>query len=269
MRAALCFCLLLAAVAVPAAAGDGGPSPGVDQGGEGVLSRSGALRYVAVPTFGGTVVEVIRVRGGLPLRYRLVRGQYGIPFVTNRGDTGGLSRYGNLLVLSDAMCCGLRNASRFLVLQTGSLRPLHRIVLRGDFAYDAMSPDGNTLFLIEHTSARDYTRYRVRAFDLRAGRLLGRVIVDRREPGEVMRGYPLARAWSADGVWAYTLYVGGDMPFIHALDTVRQNAVCIDFAWHGSEQRLWALTLRPSADGRKLLLVTRKGRAVMTVDAPR
>jgi hypothetical protein len=44
-----------------------------------------------------------------------------------------------------------------------------------------------------------------------------------------MRGYPLTRATSPDGRWAYTLYDGGgDHPFIHALDTVEGRTVCID-----------------------------------------
>jgi len=30
-------------------------------------------------------------------------------------------------------------------------------------------------------------------------------IVDRREPDERMAGYPITRATTADGVWAYTL----------------------------------------------------------------
>jgi hypothetical protein len=44
-----------------------------------------------------------------------------------------------------------------------------------------------------------------------------------------MGGHPITRAWSADGRWAYTLYDGGKhAPFVHALDTVRYEAHCID-----------------------------------------
>ena len=43
-----------------------------------------------------------------------------------------------------------------------------------------------------------------------------------------MRGLALSRVSSEDGRWAYTLYDGGgDVPFIHALDTVGDKAVCI------------------------------------------
>jgi hypothetical protein len=240
--------------AATAASGDGGPSPGVDQGGEGVVSRSGKLRYLALPAGPATVVEVIRVRGGLLRSFRIVKGRYGIPFVTNQGETGGLSHNGKLLVLGDAECCGLRTASRFLVLGTKRLRTLRQIALRGDFSYDALAPDGATLYLIQHTSAQDFTRYRVRAYDIRANRLLSRVIVDREEPNEVMRGYPVTRATSADGTWVYTLYAGGKMPFVHALDTTHRQAVCLDLAWKGSHDPLWQMRLRLTADGRKLVL---------------
>ena len=41
-----------------------------------------------------------------------------------------------------------------------------------------------------------------------------------REPSERMNGIALARAWSRDGTWAYTLYNGGTShAFVHALDT--------------------------------------------------
>jgi len=265
VRIALCLCVL-AAVAVPAAAGDGGPSPGVAQGGEGVVSPSGSLRYVAVPTQSATILEVVRVHGGVVWNFRFLKGRYGVPYVTNGGDTGGISRDGRLLVLSDALCCGLRPVSRFLVLGTKRLQTRQRIVLRGDFAYDALSPDAATLYLIQHTSARDYTRYRVRAYDLQAGRLLPGVIADRSEPKAVMRGYPVRRVTSAGGAWVYTLYAGSKMPFVHALDTVHRRAVCLDLPWHGSQNPLWSMRMRLNADGSKLVL--RDKRRTIMVQTP-
>jgi hypothetical protein len=264
VRTALCLCIL-AVVAVPAAAADGGPSPGVDQAGEGVLSPSGSLRYVALPTQSSTILAVVGVHRGLVRSFRVFRGHYGIPFVTNLGETGGLSRDGRLLVLSDAVCCGLRQVSRFLVLETKRLRTRQRIVLRGDLAYDALSPDATTLYLIQHTSARDYNRYRVRAYDLDARRLLPGAIVDRTEPREVMRGYPLRRVTGAGGAWVYTLYMGGKMPFVHALDAVHRQAVCLDFPWKGSQNALWRMRFRLSADGRKVVLSGKNRRIEVAV----
>ena len=45
---------------------------------------------------------------------------------------------------------------------------------------------------------------------------------------EAMRGVPLTRVTSPDGRYAYTLYGGGDKPFVHALDTRSRSAACID-----------------------------------------
>jgi len=103
------------------------------------------------------------------------------------------------------------------------------VTLRGAFYFDAISPDGGTMYLIQHTSAFNILRYAVRAYDLRADRLVPGAIVDKREPDERMAGYPVARAVTGDGVWAYTLYQkpSGRL-FVHALDTSRGIARCID-----------------------------------------
>jgi hypothetical protein len=54
-------------------------------------------------------------------------------------------------------------------------------------------------------------------------------VFDPRDRGEAMLGLAITRAMSADGTWAYTLYGRpGSKPFIHALDTERARAVCID-----------------------------------------
>jgi hypothetical protein len=48
-----------------------------------------------------------------------------------------------------------------------------------------------------------------RAYDLHAGGMLRKPIVDPTEPDEAMRGYPLTRATTENGRWEYTLYDGG------------------------------------------------------------
>jgi hypothetical protein len=266
----LCAVMAAAACAATAASGDGGPSPGVSWGWDGVLARNGQVRYVTLPTVRDSVLAVVRVRDGRVLRFRPLRGAYGVPLVAYDGTGGGVSRDGRRLVLSqqaETLADGAR--TRFLVLGTRQLQVKARVTLNGVFSYDALAPDASTLYLIEHLPGRDRTRYQVRAYDLAAGRLLQRAIVDRREPDERMSGQPLRRAESADGRWAYTLYTNpGSHPFIHALDTVGRKAVCIDLEWRGSQDRLWELRLVPTRDGERLHLVGRKGRVVMSVDAP-
>ena len=73
-----------------------------------------------------------------------------------------------------------------------------------------------------------------------------------------MRGYPLTRAASPDGRWAYTLYDGGGKhPFVHALDMLEGQAVCIDLP-HFAHQGANNGQLRTSSDGGLLTLVRRR-----------
>ena len=81
-----------------------------------------------------------------------------------------------------------------------------------------------------------------------------------------MRGYPLARATSRDGRWAYTLYGGGAYAFVHALDTSRAQAVCVGLPWRGNAD-LSRLRLSVSAAGDRLLVTKQRARGTAaTID---
>lgn len=260
-RSLITFCAALALAPAAASAG-GGPSPGVVLGWNGVLARDGGVRYVALPAAPRTVVAAIKPDGGQVERFAALRGSYGIPMVAFDGTTDGLSADGRTLVLAGVSTNPARRSSRFALLDVRRLRVRETFGLRGAFSFDALSPSGKTLFLVEHLGGRqDPTRYRVRAYDLGAGRLLRRPIADRRLGTSVMRGLPSARATSPNGRWAYTLYQGGDHPFVHALDTVRRVAVCIDLP-HRAQQ-----AARLLLDGSRLLVLGRAGRRLATIDA--
>jgi hypothetical protein len=221
--------LLAAAVGAVAARADGLPVLGIDVGGVGVVASSGDARYVTLPAGRDTVVARVKRSGGQIVDSRLLRGKFTIPAVAYDGSAGGLSADGQTLALIVPRISFPRAQTGMMVIDTGRLRPRKRVSLRGDFSFDAISPRGSLLYLIEYVSPRDPTRYLVRAYDLRSDRLLARPVIDPREPGEKMRGAPLTRATSADGRWAYTLYDGaGKTPFIHALDTSTRSARCID-----------------------------------------
>jgi len=214
------FLLALAALVVAPAALAVGPWLGTATTGEGYLLSAGD--------------GVTRI-GTLSLA-----GDWGLPRVTMDGDVGGLARDGRTLVLSqDYTGSGqLQRTTRFAVLATRPLRLRRIVTLRGDFGFDALSPNGRTLYLIQHVSQRDLFRYRVRAYDLATWRLLPRVIADRRQRGWLMDGFPVSRATSSDGRWVYTLYYQSDnYPFVHALDTVRRTAVCIGLPWDWTKQQ--------------------------------
>ena len=247
----------------------GGPSPGLSFGAGGVATPDGSLRYVALPAGSGTIVESIGARSGRVFRSHWLQGGYGVPLVTFGGTAGGLSHDGKTLVLASFPGAPGRSVTHLAVLSTKTLRPRALLALRGSFSYDAIAPDGSTIYLIQYTSAKYFDRYRVRAYDLAVAKLLPGAIVDKREPKEPMTGSPVTRVTSADGGWVYTLYSRADKsPFIHALDAAHRAAVCIDLDWRGSQSVVSRLRLKLSADGRQLVLSRRDGMRVLAVAAP-
>jgi DNA-binding beta-propeller fold protein YncE len=224
-----CAALLVAGVGAGRAGADGLPVLGVDAGGTGVVARSGDARYVTVPANGNTVVAHVNPHNGQVLASRLLHGTFTIPAVAYDGSAAGLSADGHTLVLIQPRTSFPRAQTPLIVVDAKRLRTLQVVNLHGDFSFDAISPRGSLVYLIEYTSPTDPTRYRVRAYDLAADRLLAQPVVDPREPGEKMGGNPLTRATSPNGRWAYTLYDGaGETPFVHALDTSTRSARCID-----------------------------------------
>ena len=243
--------LLLAATAAGTARADGLPVLGVD------LSRAGvagpepmAPRYVSLPAGRDTLVAAVSQDGGQVRRSRLLDGRFTVPAVACDGSPSGLSADGRTLVLINPRKGFPRRNTTLAVLDTRRLRARDVITLKGDFSFDAISPNGRLLYLVQYLSKRDPTRYLVRLYDLRAGRLLREPIIDPREVGDVMRGTPITRAASPDGRWAYTLYDGaGKHPFIHALDTTGRTARCIDLHGLTGLELLFEMRLEPSPDG--------------------
>ena len=212
-------------IAASAAQAAGGPVPPV-QDGAGVSAPDGHVSYVAVSAGERTIVERRRP-GGAVERSRTLPGAYGVPGVAFDGSATGISADGSTLVLAAAR--RVASPTRLIVLDARSLRPRATLVLPGYSTVDAISPDGRWLYLIRYRSLNDPNHYEVRAYDLVRRRLLPAPIVDPREPDEKMQGFPVTRTVSADGRWAYTLYSRpDDAPFIHALDTQRRTAACID-----------------------------------------
>ncbi|HEY3190613.1 MAG TPA: hypothetical protein VGJ70_24190, partial [Solirubrobacteraceae bacterium] len=251
--------LLLVLVLVPAAPAraDGLPVLGVDAGLTGVAG--GGLRYVTLGAGArSTTVAAVRREGGQVLNAAALRGAFTIPAVALDGSPSGLSADGRTLVLIRPRARFPQRRTVLALLDVPSLRVRRILRLRGDYSFDAIAPDGRALYLIQYVSRSDPTRYLVRAYDVRAGRLVAAPVVDPSERGEKMRGLPLSRATSADGRSAYTLYDGGGgEPFIHALDTRARTAVCVDLP-----------QLAGRGDLSSLRLVRRRGLTVMSRRGP-
>jgi hypothetical protein len=248
MRPSLVFlsAALAAAIVTAGAGANGSPySPGLVYGWGGVEAGKSGVHYVAFGMPKSTVVAAVRARDGHVLRSNVVRGFFGVPLVAYDGTSGGLSGDWRRLVLSSyGPSPGAHGKTTFVVLGTRALDPIARVVLRGSWSFDAVSPTGSTVYLVQHVSAGANPRYRVRPLDLASGRV-GRPIVDRLEGEWDMGGSPVARASSANGRWAYTLYARRNHePFVHALDTSRGAAYCIDLPIHLRYDRQYALGLR-------------------------
>jgi hypothetical protein len=245
--------LVTAAVAAGVARADGLPVIGIEAGPGGVPAEDGSLRYVTLRAGADTVVAKVAQDGGEIVRSAFLPGRYAVPVVAYDGSAAGLSGDGRTLVLVRPRAAFPRKRTTFAVLDTNRLRKPQQITLAGDFSFDALSPGGGLLYLIQYVDPGDPTRYRVRAFDLEAGRLLRGEIVDPREPDEAMRGSPITRETSIDGRWAYTLYDGlGSHPFVHALDTTGRTAACIDLDALANRSDLYDLRLALAAGGRAL-----------------
>jgi hypothetical protein len=261
--AAVAFAAALCSVS-PARA-DGLPVLGVDVGQEGVAVPGGASRYVAIPDGNLTLVQRVATRGGRILRLSRLSGSYTIPAVAYDGSAGGLSWNGRTLVLIEPRQRFPRQTTTFAILDARQLTLRKVVTLRGDFSFDAVSPGGRWMYLIDYTDPQDPTRYDVRAYDLVRERLARARVVDPRERGERMRGSPLTRRASPDGRWAYTLYDGaGSSPFVHALDTATRDARCIDLPMLAGRRDLFRLRLTLAGNR---LTVLAPGGALAAVDA--
>ncbi|MDX6450127.1 MAG: hypothetical protein QOH16_176 [Gaiellaceae bacterium] len=260
----LAAAVILAFAVAGIAAADGLPVLGIDVGSQGVTVPGGPDRYVTINDGKTTLLERIARNGGRVEQTMRMTGTFTIPAVAYDSSASGLSADGGTLVLIQPRQSFPRATTTFALLDVPSLFLRRTFTLRGDFSFDAVSPHGRTMFLINYTSP-DPTRYTVRAYDLTANTLLAKPIVDPAEPSDKMRGGPITRLAGVGGRWAYTLYDGaGATPFVHALDTVTGRAHCTALPMLFGRQDLASLRFRRES-GTKIG-VEASGTAVAVVD---
>jgi hypothetical protein len=266
-RATTAIAMLLLAMALTpaAAAGDGfgllGAAPRLDDPPYRYVVLSPHTRHPV------TVVERIDLRDSTIDRWWYLRGTYYLPAVASDGSAGGIAD--GKLVLTTMPHRYPPKRTGFAILdtrlflrhpQTGQA-PRHAITrfnLRGGFGFDAISPDASTMYLVHNFYDRKRRgRYEVRALDTATGRLRPGAIVDPEEPDERMQGSPVSRVAGADGRWAYTLYAGPEEIFLHALDTVRGEAVCVDLPQLEDLREPFQLRLELSDDGKVISVHSR------------
>jgi hypothetical protein len=264
-RFALCLVVAVGGLVIaPAALADGGPFL-VSQGGAGVANHDGRFHYVAISSGNtSTILERLQVDGGQINGWIPLKGSWGTPVLGAGVSTGqGLTRDGRTLVLASTV--QLASPSKFLIIDTRRMRVLRTVVLHGSFSFDALSPNGSRMFLIQYAHAQtgDLTDYVVRDYDMRTNRLLPGKIADRSEHEGTMAGSPVTRTTSTGGRWVYTLYQkpSGE-PFVHALDTVGAAAYCIDLP---KTRGLYNIVLSLRNGGRTLAAHWRSGRPWLNV----
>lgn len=217
-----------------------------------VATADWGREIVATPAGATTTIRDVIVETALDGPQIVIDGAWRLPTIGYDPTPVGLSADGSTAALVEATpaaSAAARAVSRFAVLHVVPLQGPPRIIeLPGSFDYDAISPDGSILYVVEHLAGKPDGRYQVRAVDVATGVMRDAVIADKRNIGEAMAGWPIAQVRRPDGL-VMTLYRGAEHPFIHALNTVEAWAVCIDLpAAHADDAKAaldWGLAVAP------------------------
>jgi hypothetical protein len=202
----------------------------------------------------GTTLIDLNPRTGTAQHTLELGGPYKLPFATLSGLPGGLSPNGRWLVLEafDAPVIAPATATHFVLVDTSYAIAAKRIDLAGYFEFDAVSSDGQRIYMIQSLSNGTY---HVRLFNVGQGLLDPTIIFDKTDGTSAMSGLKLSSVASRDGHWLYSLYLRKDKgAFIHALSLDGNLAFCLDLPGLGyasSESGFhWSLAL--NADGSRL-----------------
>jgi YVTN family beta-propeller protein len=231
-----------------------------------VASPDGSV-YYALEGSAPTTLRWTDAKTGRPITQLTLPGAYALASETGPAPTG-FSPNGRWLVL-----VGDTGAkSSFAVVDTSLVRLAAFAEVPGPFTYDAISDDGTSLYLIEKITAEAARElpgvnatygYRVRVYDVPAGRLSETLVVDVKLAAAtdannaetrldgIMSGIYQSSVPSRDGRWNFSFYYNPARgPFIHVLHLDSRSAFCIldlPIVSGGYEKRLgWSLALTPS-----------------------
>ena len=218
----------------------------------GLTSMDHRLLIATQTHAGQTTVSVIDTRSGTTLRALTLAGNY---------STAG-QEFNNAVVSYDGRWLALRrldapaSSTTIALLDTQAGKPVKTIHLNGDFDLDAISSDGNGLYLLQRLNNGN-GRYYVQLYMIASGKLYGTPIVDKSELNDPnMTGTALARQVASYGAETYTLYVDTyhNIAFVHILplDVGFPFARCITLPVGKSPGLLHYYTLTLSSDGQTL-----------------
>jgi hypothetical protein len=202
-----------------------------------------------------------------------VDGRWRLPSIGGDPVPVGRSANNATVVLVEDRPAGYDSAatsSRFLVLREAgrlSWEVAETLDLKSAFEFDALSPDGSTLYVVEHLDAGSGGRYQVRKVSIASGAVDPTPITDKRFLNEPMAGVPITQLRQTGGL-VLTLYRGPEHPFVHALNSVDGWAMCIDLPANGASDAAaaqdWGLT--ESADGETVYAVNATVGIVADID---
>jgi hypothetical protein len=252
--------------------------------GRAVASPDGSV-YYTLDSASPSTLRWVDAKTGRTISQIGLGGLYSFADERELGPTG-LSPNGRWLVLPGEGGA----SSSFAVIDTGLVKLTAVAQVPGSFAYDAISDDGTSLYLIERITpqaARDLGLntaygYRVRVYDVPAAKLSETLVVDVKIAAQttgdnaetridgIMNGIYQSSVPSRDGLWNFSFYYNPNRgPFIHVLHLNSRSAFCIldlPIVSGGYEKRLgWSLALTPS--GRTLYAVNGALGLVSSIDA--
>ena len=212
-----------------------------------------------------TTIKYLIVQPGFDGTQTTIEGAWRLPTIgldpTPVGVSVGAENWLNsatVVLVEDRAADAPRASTRLAILRhTPVGEPVSKVIeLAGSFEYDAISPEGSKLYVVEHLPGAVEGRYQVRLVDVATGVLQEAIVADKRNLEEAMAGWPIAQVRRPDGL-VLTLYRGPEHPFIHALNTREGWAVCIDLPAvraHDAAAALdWGLAAAP--DGRAIFAV--------------
>ncbi len=214
-----------------------------------------------------TMVRDLIVQPGLSGAFVSLDGAWKLPTIGLDPVPVGVALGGATIVLTEVARSASSASTRFAVVDGSFAKPARIIALPGRFDYDALSPDGRTLYLVEHLDVAAGGAYQVRDVDVASGTLKPGVVADKSELTEQMAGYPLAQVRRDDG-FVLTLYRGREHPFIHTLNSIDAWAFCLDLPATGADDAAAAADwgLAPSPDGQSVYAANSTLGLVVQVD---
>jgi len=221
----------------------------------GVPMDDWATLVTAVPDGSRTIVRRIDLSGSGSDADVSLDGAWSLPAVGRDPLPRGLAADGSVLALvaprPDAPATS-PTPSRFAIVDLGRdaatpPRLARTVELPEGFDFDTFSPDGSTLYVIEHLDDQTAGHYQVRAVDVATGRLDPVPVANKSTDAEPMYGSPITQV--AHGGTVLTLYRGPEHPFVHALSSLDRFAVCLDLPATGFTDEAagldWALVDLP------------------------